>query len=161
LEAGRPPAVRSATVQIKDVMTRDPACCGPGTNIQEVAALMVERDCGEIPVCDDARRALGVVTDRDIVCRLVAKGVNPVERTARDAMSEPVVTCTPDTDVAEAAQLMERHHVRRLPVVDREGTVCGVVAQADLARKSDRETAIEVVEKVSEPTPGPSTVGRR
>jgi CBS domain-containing protein len=97
--------------------------------------MMVANDCGEIPICDEARKPIGVVTDRDIVCRLLAKGPDPLEARAKDCMSRPVLTCTPDMSINDCAQLMERHQVRRVPVIDRTGAVCGMVSQADLARK--------------------------
>lgn len=85
-------------MQVKDVMTANPACCTAETNLREVAQLMVEHDCGEIPVVanKDTKKPVGVVTDRDIVCRTVAKGTNPLDLTAADCMSQPCVTVTPD-----------------------------------------------------------------
>jgi len=142
---------RPAGMTVRQVMTEDVWCCTLDSSLMEVARLMVERDCGEIPVIDDRRRPVGVVTDRDIVCRLVARGRNPLEATVQDCMSCPVVTATPDMDIDECGKLMEEHRIRRIPVVDTEGACCGMVAQADLARKGPRETTIEVVEKLSEP----------
>ena len=139
-------------MKVRDIMTSAATCCSPHTPLSEVAALMVQHDCGEIPVCDEARKPLGVVTDRDIVCRVVAKGTNPVGITAADCMSEPVVTTTADMDVEECARLMEQYQVRRLPVVDERGACCGMIAQADLATKAPHDIAAEVVEKVSEPS---------
>jgi CBS domain-containing protein len=102
-------------------------------------------------VCDEAGKPIGVVTDRDIVCRVIAQGKNPADLKAADCMSKSVITATPDLDVADCARLMEQYQVRRLPVVDEQGVCCGMVAQADLARKAPRETTIEVVEEVSKP----------
>jgi CBS domain-containing protein len=136
---------------VEEIMTSDPECCSPASSLPEVAQLMVACDCGEIPVCDASGKPVGVVTDRDIVCRVVAKGQDPSRTVARDCMSTPVITATPDMDVDECVRLMEENQVRRLPVVDEGGICCGMVAQADLARKAPRETTIEVVEKVSEP----------
>jgi CBS domain-containing protein len=114
--------------------------------------MMVVCDCGEIPICDDRRKPIGVVTDRDVVCRLVAKGKNPLEHSARDCMTSPAITVTPDTAIEDCARLMEQYQVRRLPVVDAGGAICGMVSQADLARKGPRSTTMEVMEKVSEPS---------
>jgi CBS domain-containing protein len=146
---------------VKDIMTEEPACCGSSTDLRAVAERMVAEDCGEIPVCDETRKPIGVVTDRDIVCRLVAKGKNPLEFRAEDCMSSPAITVRPDTPVEESARLMEQYQVRRLPVVDASGTICGIVSQADLARKGPRDTSIEVVERVSEPNTFASAVGGR
>jgi len=142
-------------------MSSDPTYCAPETPLREVAEMMVMCDCGEIPVCDDAGKPVGVVTDRDIVCRLVAKGHNPLEATARDCMSRPVIACTPEMSIDDCADLMERHQVRRIPVLDRVGTICGMVAQGDLARKGPQPIAARVVERVSQPNVFASRVGAR
>src|SRR5919205_1131764 len=115
---------------VKDIMTTEVECCSPTTNLVDVAQRMVECDCGEIPVCDDQRKPVGAVTDRDIVCRLVAKRANPLEKTAQDCMSSPVITAQPDMALEDAARLMEQYQVRRLPVVDGNGALCGIVSQA-------------------------------
>jgi CBS domain-containing protein len=148
-------------MRVKDIMSSNPVCCRPDTSLREVAEKMVEHDCGEIPVCDEDGKPIGVVTDRDIVCRLVAKGHDPLEASAEDCMSEPVVTATPDMSVEDCARLMEQYQVRRLPVIDANGVCCGIVAQADLARRGSRDTVVEVVERVSEPNTFASSVGGR
>ena len=78
-------------MQTKEIMTSDPACCGPETPLPEVARLMVERDCGEIPVLDENRRPVGVITDRDITCRTVAEGKNPLELPRETACPGPLL----------------------------------------------------------------------
>ncbi len=148
-------------MRVMDIMSRDPACCRPDTSLRDVAVKMVECDCGEIPICDDRRKPVGVVTDRDIVCRLVAKGHNPLDARAEDCMSQPVITASPDMDVEECARLMEQYQVRRLPVVDGQGACIGMVAQADLVRRGTRDAAAEVVGRVSEPNTFASSVGGR
>ena len=146
-------------MQVREIMSMDPKCCSPTTSLIEVAKLMVEEDCGEIPVCDEGGKPVGVLTDRDIVCRLIAKGKEPTTLSARDAMSSPVVTVTADTTLEDCARLMEQYQVRRLPVVDEQGRCVGMVAQADLATKAPRDTTMEVVSKVSEPNAFASSVG--
>src|SRR5262245_60949284 len=146
-------------MRVQDIMSADPVCCAPDTPLQQVAEKMVTYDCGEIPVCDDAGHPMGVVTDRDIVCRLVAKGHNPLDQRAEDSMSAPVITAKPDMAVDDCARLMEQYQVRRLPVVGDGGIVCGMVAQADIVRRGPRDMAAEVVEKVSEPNTFASSVG--
>ena len=148
-------------MQVRDIMSDNAACCSIGTPLVEVAEMMVAQDCGEIPVCDDQRKPIGVVTDRDIVCRLVAKGREPTELTAKDCMSSPVVTVTADTALEDCARLMEQYQLRRLPVVAEDGTVCAMIAQADLATKGPRDMSMEVVSKVSEPNTFASAVGGR
>jgi CBS domain-containing protein len=141
-------------MNVRDVMTSEPVCGTPETNLREIARLMVEHDCGEIPIVDsrESRRPIGVVTDRDITCRIVAAGRNPLELTAADCMSSPVVCVTPETSLEECCDLMEDNQVRRVPVVDESGRCCGIVAQSDVARKASRSLASELVKEVSEPT---------
>ena len=147
-------------MNVRDIMTANPACCGPGTPIPHVAQLMVEFNCGEIPVVDPGSGTLvGVITDRDIACRAVARNENPLLLTARDCMSSPVVTVTPDMSIDDCCQAMETAQVRRVPVVDDRGACCGIVAQADLARKAPQQKAAEVVRDVSQPAETPSRVG--
>src|SRR5262245_17161594 len=102
----------------RDVMTPDPTCCSADMTLDEVAQLMIQRDCGEIPVIDHEEHPIGVVTDRDIVCRVVALGKNPMGHTAESCMSSPVVTVHSDTPVEQVISTMERHQIRRVPVVD-------------------------------------------
>jgi CBS domain-containing protein len=139
-------------------MSRDVAWCEPSSTLQGIATLMVEHRCGEIPVCDDARRPIGVVTDRDIVCRIIAPGLDASKATAADCMTDAVITATPEMSIGECARVMEEFQVRRLPVVDQHGVCCGMVAQADLATKAPGELAGELVSKVSQPTETASAV---
>jgi CBS domain-containing protein len=133
----------------RDVMTSNPACCRPETPLEEVAKLMVQHDCGEIPVIDVAEQPVGVVTDRDIVCRLVAKGKNPLAYTAESCMSQPVVTVGLTVPVDEVLATMEKHQIRRVPVVDENGCCAGMIAQADLAWSVREEEVGELVREVS------------
>jgi CBS domain-containing protein len=141
-------------VRVKEVMTTNPVCCSPDTPLQEVARLMVECDCGEVPVVDNQQsgRPIGVITDRDIVVRTLAEGRNPLDLTARDCMTTKVVTVTQDQSVNECCELMERHQIRRVPVVDAAGCCCGIVSQADIARRVSQQTAGELVHDVSKPS---------
>jgi CBS domain-containing protein len=141
-------------IQVKDVINSDPACCTPDSPLPEVASLMVDNDCGEIPVIETqaSKIPIGVVTDRDIVCRTVAKGINPLDLTAADCMTRPVVTVTPDMPVEECSQIMEEKLIRRVPVVDDSGACCGIVALADIALHVRKNIAGEIVKEVSEPT---------
>ena len=137
--------------RVKDIMTLDPACCMPESSLQEVAQMMIDNDCGEIPVVDSVenRKPIGVVTDRDIVCRAVAQGKNTLPMTVRDCMTTPCVTVTPETSVEECVKVLEETQIRRVPVVDVRGICCGIVAQADIARTAKKQAG-ELVAKVSE-----------
>jgi CBS domain-containing protein len=138
-------------MQVQDIMTSNPASCTPEASLQEVARMMADCDCGEIPVVDAQRRPVGVVTDRDICLRAVAKGQDPTRMAAREVMSSPVYTVKTDDDVQAICAQMEEHQVRRVPVVDAQGALCGIVAQADLARELGGKAAGRVVRDISQP----------
>ena len=148
-------------MQIKDVMTMSPACGTPETPLSEIARLMVENDCGEIPIVADSQdnQPIGVVTDRDIVCRTVAKGINPLDLTAEDCMTQPVVTVTPQMSLEECCRVMEEKLIRRIPVVDEAGACVGIVALADIARETRKVTTGEIVKEISTPTAASSSAG--
>jgi CBS domain-containing protein len=133
----------------RDIMTGNPACCTPRTTLEEIARMMVQNDCGEIPVVDTNDRLIGVVTDRDIVCRVVAEGKNPAGYTVESCMTSDVVTVREDTPLDEIVQTMEQHQIRRVPVVDEEGSCVGIIAQADLARAGTEHDVAELVSEVS------------
>ena len=133
---------------VKEIMTKNPACCRPETSLVEVAKLMRDHDCGEIPVCEQDK-PVGVVTDRDIVCRAIAQGKDATSSTARECMSSPVVTLRPDTSVEDAVRTLEDSKIRRGLVVDERGRLIGIVAQADFATKSEEACTAELVKEVS------------
>src|SRR4051812_44022842 len=137
-------------MRVNEIMTDKPACCTTGTKLSDVARMMVENDCGAIPVVDgmDGKHPVGVVTDRDIVCRLVAQGRDPSRATAGECMTTDLITITPDADVDECARQMEDRQVRRILVTDGD-CLCGIVAQADLAKKAGKKRTGEVVQGVS------------
>ena len=147
-------------LQVKDVMTPNPVCCTPETSLREVARLMVEHDCGEIPVVDSEKtmNPVGVITDRDITCRTVALGRNPLEMIAGECMSSPSVIVMPDTSLEECCKTMEISRVRRVPVVNEISGCCGIVSQADIAANADKEDIAEVVRQISQPTISASNV---
>jgi len=148
-------------MKVKDVMTPNPACCTPDTSLREVAEMFVDHDCGAIPVVEsrESMTPVGIVTDRDIACRAIAKGLNALELTARACMSSPDVTVREDQSLDECIEAMEQNHVRRLVVVDEFGRCCGIVSQADIALHGPRKKTAEVVRELSEPTPSASTAG--
>jgi CBS domain-containing protein len=117
---------------MKDLMTRYPAYCRPDDSLENVSKLMLERDCGIIPVCRGSR-VVGVITDRDITCRGVATGRIPSEVPVSEIMSSPVYCVHDRDDVQAAVDLMEEKQVRRLPVLDENDDLVGIVAPSDLA----------------------------
>jgi len=143
-------------MKVRDVMPqRELASCGPETSLQQVARLMVEHDCGAIPVMErpGSRRAVGIVTDRDIVCRTVAMNRNPLELKAADVMSNPIASVRASDSLDACCEKMEAAQVRRILVLDDSGNCCGIVAQADIALRAPGQEAVEVVKSVSNPNP--------
>ena len=133
---------------VNEIMTMAPTCCTPETRLDVVAKMMLNHDCGAIPVCDGDRLA-GVITDRDIVLRAVARGMTPAAVAASEVMSRPVYTVREDEAVAVALATMQKRQIRRLPVVDDTGGLAGMISEADIAaRLPDLEVA-NVVRHVS------------
>ena len=140
--------------KISEVMTPEPACCEPGDPVRHAADTMRKEDVGAIPVVEsrESRRLVGIVTDRDIVMKVVAGGGNLDSATVRDAMTSDPVACREDEDVSKAVSAMAERQVRRMPVVDGEGRLRGIVAQADVATRVNRDSQTgELVERISEP----------
>lgn len=145
-------------MKVSDIMTPDPACCGPDDTIKRAAHLMEEHDCGCIPVVESTARqtVVGVVTDRDIAVRGVGYGMK-ASTLVRNIMTEDACCCSADADVREVEKLMADRQIRRVVVVDDAGCCVGIVAQADLARAAERgddvsdEEVGRVVERISEP----------
>jgi CBS domain-containing protein len=133
----------------RDVMTADPACCSPDTTLDQIAKLMIDNDCGEIPIVDRSDRPIGVVTDRDIVCRVVAEGKNPMAYTADTCMTTPVQTISMDAPLDEVITLMEQRQIRRIPVVDGDGCCAGIISQADLATAAAPRQTAELLSQIS------------
>lgn len=138
-------------MNISEIMTRDPACGVPESSLEEIARLMVQKDCGAIPIVRDreSRKLVGVVTDRDITCRSLANSRNPMELTANDVMTTILFTLTPEATLDECCDLMEKNQVRRMLVIDDRGACVGIVAQADIARVAPENETAELVRDVS------------
>ena len=137
-----------------DVMTREPVCCEPGESIVQVAATMKREDVGSVPVVDshEDKKLVGIVTDRDLVVKVLADGGNVERATVRDAMTPNPACCGENDDVSKAVSLMSERQVRRMPIVDEAGRLTGIIAQADVATRVNRdETTGELVEAISEP----------
>lgn len=139
-------------MNVDAIMTPSPAAARPQTTLREVARLMLDHDVGEIPIVDQDGCPVGVVTDRDMVVRLVAHGQDPTQVPAQDCMTQPAVTLHPDDDLHTCAEVMKRERIRRVPIVDAQGRLCGIVALADLERRQDlRSLKAEVSRQVAQP----------
>jgi CBS domain-containing protein len=133
---------------IRDVMTSDPRTVDARSTVVEAARLMRDEDAGFAPIVEDGR-LIGAITDRDIAIRVVAEGKDAQSTTVSDVMSGNLVTIDPQQELDEALRLMARHQVRRLPVVEEDGRLVGVVAQADVAANAGDSQTGELVEEIS------------
>jgi CBS domain-containing protein len=143
-------------MQVREIMTQNPACCTPDSTLNDVARMMKENDCGCIPVVDSLTnmRPIGTITDRDITIRTVAANQNPVNMTASDIMTSDIATVTPDTNVEDCFDVMEDREIRRVLVVDKEGKCCGIVAQADIVQSGISPIRTnKVIREISESAP--------
>ena len=136
---------------VTTVMTANPSSCKKDTPLQQVAQMMIDSDCGLIPVVDGEGRPVGTVTDRDIAVRIVAGGKDASKATAGDAMTSPIQTVSNDTSLHDATCVMEAHKIRRLVVVDGDGKLAGIAAIADLSLAGKDDATAQVVKKVSKP----------
>jgi CBS domain-containing protein len=133
---------------IKDVMTSDPCTIDAGKSVAYAAKMMRDEDVGLAPIVE-GDKLIGMLTDRDIAIRVVAEGKDPDQVTVREVASKQVVTIDPQQDLDEALRIMAKHQVRRLPVVEEDGRLVGVVAQADVAREGDDKETGQLVEEIS------------
>lgn len=138
-------------MRVRDVMTQNPVCCTTNMSIMAVARLMVEYDCGAIPVVGDlvSRMPLGIVTDRDIVVRTIALGRDPMTLAVSDCMTSPVVTVTEQTSVHDCVRTLELGQIRRAIVVDASGACTGIVSQADIARDASKRETGDLIRELS------------
>ena len=134
----------------RNILTKDPEVIRPDASISDAARKMKQVDVGMLPVCD-GQRLVGAITDRDLVIRALAQGRDPTLTQVAAVMTRDVVYCFDDDDIQEAARIMEEKQVRRLPVLDRQKRLVGIISLGDLAVRSDDEIlAEEVLECVSE-----------
>ena len=136
-------------MKISEVMTPNVETVGPDQTAREAASFMLRAEAGSIPVCE-GDRVIGMITDRDIAVRGVAEGRGP-ETLVRELMSDGIICAREDDDVDEVAQRMSDEQVRRLPVLDADDRLCGIVSLGDLAREAVGEQAHEALEGVSQP----------
>ena len=136
-------------MKVSEVMTRDVQTVRPDQSAREAASFMLSADAGSIPVTE-GERLIGMITDRDIAVRGVAKGHGP-DTPVRELMSSGVICARTDDNVDEIAAKMSEAQVRRLPVIDEQDRLCGIVSLGDLSRETEGETAHEALEGVSQP----------
>jgi CBS domain-containing protein len=134
---------------IRDLMTANPCSVDADKSVAYAAKMMRDEDVGLAPIVE-GDKLIGTVTDRDIAIRVVAEGKDPEQTTVREVASTNLVTIDPQQDLEEALRLMAKHQVRRLPVVEEDGRLVGVVAQADVAKHGDDAQTGQVVQEISD-----------
>ena len=138
-------------MKVRDIMTSNVRCIAPNTSLKEAATLMRDLDVGALPICDNDRLA-GMLTDRDIAVKGVTRGRDPDKTLALDAMTEGIVFIYEDQDVGEAARLFETKKIRRLPVLNRQKRMVGIVSLGDLAVNAGEGLGGEALKDVSQPS---------
>jgi CBS domain-containing protein len=145
---------RVTPAKCRDFMTKDPVFCQQSDSVSVAAKLMLKHNIGAVPVVGTLteKKLVGIITDRDLAMRVVAAERDPKETIVYDAMSRPVVTCSPDDDVQTALDLMEQHQIKRIVAVDKDEHVVGMISEADVAlRIPDEKKIEELVRSIVQP----------
>ena len=142
-------------MKIRDMMSRDPACCVLTDSAQSVAKMLCDGNIGSMPVISDqqSRRLVGMITDRDLCCSVIAQGMDPRTTQIEKLMSTSPVSCRDGENIERCERLMQEHQVRRIPIVDAENRVIGIVSQADLALRDKPERVSKTVAEISKASP--------
>ena len=139
-------------MKASEIMKKQVVVCEPNATVEEVCILMEKENVGCVPVIDSAatRRIEGIITDRDIVCRVIARGGSPIHVRAKDCMTTSPITIDADASIAECCRTMEQYKIRRVPVIDRNERCIGIVADADVATHTPKSNAGELLRRVTE-----------
>jgi CBS domain-containing protein len=136
-----------------EVMTKDPVCCLPNDSVAKAAELMKSKNIGSIPVVEakQSRELVGIVTDRDLAMKVVAGALDAKSTTVETVMTHKVVTCHAEDDLQTTLDAMAEHQLRRIPVVDNDNKIVGIIAQADVATRADQpEKTAKMVKEISQ-----------
>jgi len=146
---------KEANMKVREIMTPDPVCCVPEDRAQKVAKVLCEQNIGSVPVVMDrqSRKLLGMITDRDLCCHIVAAGLDPKTTKIEKSVTLNPVTCRDGENVENCERLMQEHQIRRVPIVDAEGCCIGIVSQADVALREKPEKVSKTVAEISRPAP--------
>ena len=142
-------------MKCKEMMTQKVVCCLPDDKVAKVAKKMKKADIGSVPIVEDMekKKLIGIITDRDLALKVIGKGRKPQSTKIKKVMTKNVVTCLANDDLQKALDLMAENQLRRIPVVDKNNRVVGVISQADIAiRLNQAEKTAEVIKDISEPT---------
>jgi CBS domain-containing protein len=147
-------------MKIKHVMTRDPKCCVPSDTAQQAAIIMRDEKAGVVPVIENeqSRKIVGIVTDRDLCMNIVAEGRDARTAQVHECMTTAVVSASPQDALEKATELMRDNQIRRIPVIDEQRRLVGIVSLADVVERAGVRTAEthETLKTVSAPTGEPS-----
>src|SRR5205814_3244433 len=140
-------------MKVREAMSANPVCCLPSDSAMKVAATLREQNIGSLPVIadHDSRRLIGMITDRDLCCTVVADGLDPSKTTIEKSVTADPVTCRDGENVEHCERLMQEHQIRRIPIVDGEGRCIGIVAQADVTLQDRPERVSKTVAEISKP----------
>lgn len=140
-------------MKVRDIMTPNPVCCVPSSTAQAAAKIMTKHNVGSVPVVVDqqSRRLVGIITDRDLCCSIVAKGLDPKSTVIEKYMRQNPVSCSEGENLSNCEEAMQKHQIRRIPVVDDDGRCIGIVSQADLALKDKPGKVSKTVTEISRP----------
>jgi CBS domain-containing protein len=140
-----------------EVMTKKPVCCLPTDVVSKAAQRMKKENVGSIPVIDTekTKKVVGIVTDRDLAMKIVADGGDPKTTSVSDVMTRKVITCLANDGIQVAVDAMAKHQLRRIPVVDADNRIIGIISQADVATriKKRKNKMVRMIRKISKPTP--------
>ena len=137
----------------REVMTDNPVCCLPSDTVGQAARIMRREDVGPVPVVNDDqhKQLIGIVTDRDLALKVVAESRDPNHTMVSDVMTSTIIACRETDDASTAIKAMEEHQIRRIPVVDEEGKIVGIISQADVAtRIREPKKIAEVIHEISQ-----------
>ena len=140
-------------MKCNEVMTKNPVCCSPNDSVVKAAQLMKRSDIGSIPIIEteETKKLVGILTDRDLALKVVAEGRNPQSIKVEEVMTHTVITCRTDDDLQNALEIMAEYQLRRIPVVDSDNRIIGIIAQADVATRLDQpEKTAAMVKDISQ-----------
>jgi CBS domain-containing protein len=142
-------------MKVREAMTANPVCCLPSDTAQKVAQILRDNNVGSVPVVSDqqSRKLVGMITDRDICCSIVAAGFDTKSTTIEEYLHANPVTCRDGENLDKCERAMQENQIRRIPVIDGNGAVIGIVSQADLALKDNPDKISKTVSAISEPEP--------
>lgn len=129
-------------LKVKNVMTKNPETCFEDDTVFDAVKIMEREDCGAVPIVDNDHKCRGIITDRDICIDVVLKHIDPAEKPVKDLMSKRPLTCNPDDKLETVMKKMERQQVRRVPVIDKDKRVVGIISEKDIVEHKPKKDKI-------------------